>query len=353
MTLDLDDPLPRASTLRSPIVASASPLNADPAHGAAPRGRRRRGDRAAVAVRGGDRGRGARAEPRARAGHRALRRGARLLPGGRATSPTPVTGTSPASSGSSARSSIPVIASLNATTHGRLGPLRAAHRRTRAPMRSSSTSTTSPPTRRRRGRRSRPPTSSSSRPCGPRSRSRSRSSSARTTRRSAHFAAAVVDAGADGLVLFNRFYQPDLDLESLDVVARVELCRPVRSCAFRCAGSPSSGPRSGRPSASPRARVSTTGTTSVKALAGRRRRRDAHLGDPAPRAGASSARSKARLRAWLDEHEYESVGQLRGSASRRDGARTHPPSSGRTTCGRSARGARRPSSRRPRRAVQR
>ena len=34
----------------------------------------------------------------------------------------------------------------------------------------------------------------------------------------ANFAASVVDAGADGLVLFNRFYQPDLDLDTLDVV---------------------------------------------------------------------------------------------------------------------------------------
>ena len=29
----------------------------------------------------------------------------------------------------------------------------------------------------------------------------------------ANFAAAAVGAGADGLVLFNRFYQPDLDLD--------------------------------------------------------------------------------------------------------------------------------------------
>lgn len=33
----------------------------------------------------------------------------------------------------------------------------------------------------------------------------------------AHMAARLDDAGADGLVLFNRFYQPDFDLESLDV----------------------------------------------------------------------------------------------------------------------------------------
>jgi dihydroorotate dehydrogenase (fumarate) len=35
-----------------------------------------------------------------------------------------------------------------------------------------------------------------------------------------------VDAGADGLVLFNRFYQPDFDLEELEVVPDLELSSP-------------------------------------------------------------------------------------------------------------------------------
>jgi dihydroorotate dehydrogenase (fumarate) len=38
-----------------------------------------------------------------------------------------------------------------------------------------------------------------------------------------NFASRLVEAGADGLVLFNRFYQPDLDLESLDVVPNLVL----------------------------------------------------------------------------------------------------------------------------------
>ena len=42
----------------------------------------------------------------------------------------------------------------------------------------------------------------------------------------ANFAGAVVEAGADGLVLFNRFYQPDLDLDTLDVTPKLELSRP-------------------------------------------------------------------------------------------------------------------------------
>ncbi len=33
----------------------------------------------------------------------------------------------------------------------------------------------------------------------------------------AHTASELVDCGADGLVLFNRFYQPDVDLETLEV----------------------------------------------------------------------------------------------------------------------------------------
>lgn len=39
----------------------------------------------------------------------------------------------------------------------------------------------------------------------------------------AHFARAAVDAGADGLVLFNRFFAPDIDLEDLSLAPRVSL----------------------------------------------------------------------------------------------------------------------------------
>ncbi len=37
----------------------------------------------------------------------------------------------------------------------------------------------------------------------------------------------LVDAGADGLVLFNRFYQPDFDIEKLAVSPVLDLSRPV------------------------------------------------------------------------------------------------------------------------------
>lgn len=39
----------------------------------------------------------------------------------------------------------------------------------------------------------------------------------------AHLATQIADAGADGLVLFNRFVQPDIDLDTFEVRARVQL----------------------------------------------------------------------------------------------------------------------------------
>ena len=43
----------------------------------------------------------------------------------------------------------------------------------------------------------------------------------------AHMAQRLDTAGADGLVLFNRFYQPDIDLENLEILPRVLLSTPM------------------------------------------------------------------------------------------------------------------------------
>jgi dihydroorotate dehydrogenase (fumarate) len=54
----------------------------------------------------------------------------------------------------------------------------------------------------------------------------------------AHVARRLTEAGADGLVLFNRFYQPDLDIENLEVVPHLllstsaELRLPLRWIAI-------------------------------------------------------------------------------------------------------------------------
>jgi dihydroorotate dehydrogenase (fumarate) len=42
-----------------------------------------------------------------------------------------------------------------------------------------------------------------------------------------HIAAQLYEHGADALILFNRFYQPDFDIENLEVRARLELSTPA------------------------------------------------------------------------------------------------------------------------------
>lgn len=44
-----------------------------------------------------------------------------------------------------------------------------------------------------------------------------------------HFAQRLQDAGAEGIAIFNRFYQPDIDLETLEVVPKLELSTPAEA----------------------------------------------------------------------------------------------------------------------------
>jgi dihydroorotate dehydrogenase (fumarate) len=129
----------------------------------------------------------------------------------------------------------------------------------------------------------------------------------------ANFAARVVEAGANGLVLFNRFYQPDIDLDELAVVPRVslshssELRLPMRWTAIL------------RPQLGPGVGIAATtgihtGTDAVKAVmvgADVVALASALLRDGAGRI----ADIESELRAWLVENEYASITQLRGSAS--------------------------------------
>ncbi len=129
----------------------------------------------------------------------------------------------------------------------------------------------------------------------------------------ANFAGRAVAAGADGLVLFNRFYQPDLDLETFDVVARVELSHPsdlrlpLRWIAIL------------RPQLGPDVSIAATsgihgGTDVVKALmvgADVAMTTSALLRHGPDRLAAI----EQELRSWMAANEYESVTQLRGSAN--------------------------------------
>jgi dihydroorotate dehydrogenase (fumarate) len=129
----------------------------------------------------------------------------------------------------------------------------------------------------------------------------------------AHFAREVTVAGGSGLVLFNRFYQPDLDLDTRDVTPRIDLSQPwelrlpLRWIAIL------------RPQLG--AHVSLAATTGV------------HRGGDVVKAllvGADVAMTtsallrrgpehvatiEAELRAWMAEHDYASVSELRGSVT--------------------------------------
>jgi dihydroorotate dehydrogenase (fumarate) len=129
----------------------------------------------------------------------------------------------------------------------------------------------------------------------------------------ADFAAAAIGAGADGLVLFNRFYQPDLDLDSLEVVPRLELSQawemrlPMRWIAIL------------RPQLGPAVSLAATsgvqaGTDVVKCLMVGAD--VAMMTSALLRHGPEHvATVEAELREWMADHEYESVEQLKGSAS--------------------------------------
>jgi len=127
-----------------------------------------------------------------------------------------------------------------------------------------------------------------------------------------HFAGRAVDAGAGGLVLFNRFYQPDLDLETLDVLPQLELSSswelrlPLRWIAILRARLPATSlaASTGVHSAADVAKALLVGadvamTTSALLLHG----------------PGLLLRIEQELREWMVDHDYESVRELRGSVS--------------------------------------
>jgi len=128
----------------------------------------------------------------------------------------------------------------------------------------------------------------------------------------ANMAVRIVEAGADGLVLFNRFYQPDLDLDSLDVVPRLvlstseELRLPLRWIAIL----------RGQVRASLAATTGVhTGLDAAKVLlAGAD---VAMMTSALLRHGPGHVRTVEReLTELLAERDHDSVAQLRGSMSR-------------------------------------
>lgn len=128
-----------------------------------------------------------------------------------------------------------------------------------------------------------------------------------------HMARRFADAGADSLVLFNRFYQPDFDLEHLEVVPNLTLSSsndlrlPLSWIAMLYGRVPldfalTSG-------------VHTAQDVLKAMMAGAN---VAMMASELLSNGIYRIRDiLTDLRAWMIEHEYESIEQMRGSMSQR------------------------------------
>ncbi len=127
----------------------------------------------------------------------------------------------------------------------------------------------------------------------------------------ANMARQLVEAGADGLVLFNRFLQPDIDLETLQVDPTLhlstseELRLPLRWIAIlHGAVDCSLGATTGVHTGEDAVKLLLAGADVTMMASALFRNGPEHL-----------ATVLDGLGTWLDEHEYESVEQLKGSVS--------------------------------------
>ena len=129
----------------------------------------------------------------------------------------------------------------------------------------------------------------------------------------ANLAGQLAEAGANGLVLFNRFYQPDVDLEALEVAPRLELSSsvelrlPLRWVAILH--------RRHRVSLAASTGVHTAEDVLKVLLAGAD---VAMMTSALLRHGPDHLRSvEVGVRDWMDRHGFETVDQLRGRLSQR------------------------------------
>ncbi len=121
------------------------------------------------------------------------------------------------------------------------------------------------------------------------------------------------EAGADALVLFNRFYQPDIDVDSLEVRPDLvlstpyEMRLPLRWIAILCG----------------HVKASLAATTGI--ASGRDVLKAVMAGADAAQVCSVLLRKGTRelgrmlhdIQTWMEEKEYESVRQMKGSMSQR------------------------------------
>ncbi len=128
-----------------------------------------------------------------------------------------------------------------------------------------------------------------------------------------NFAQKLAGAGANGLVLFNRFYQPDLDVEELEVMPKLilsnsnDMLLPLRWIAIMHGRVDTQfAITSGVHSAEDIAKAIMAGSNAVMTAS-----------ELAQNGIAAAEKMTAGFADWMDEHEYESVDQMRGSLSQK------------------------------------
>jgi dihydroorotate dehydrogenase (fumarate) len=132
----------------------------------------------------------------------------------------------------------------------------------------------------------------------------------------ANMARRLEQAGADALVLFNRFYQPDLDLEDLEVTSSLTLSSPyelllrlhwvaVLYGRVRADLAVTGGVHGARDVLKAMMAGATVAMTASALL----KQGIEHL-----------ATIQRDLALWMEKHEYESIRQMRGSLSQRSAA---------------------------------
>ena len=126
-----------------------------------------------------------------------------------------------------------------------------------------------------------------------------------------HFARRLEVAGADGIVLFNRFYQPDIDLDTLQVVPKLELSTSAEAllrirwlAVMYGRVNLSLAATGGFHQVEDVIKALLAGADVVHLCSVLLERGIERLGD-----------ILQALEMWLVEHEYESVSQLKGSVS--------------------------------------
>ena len=127
----------------------------------------------------------------------------------------------------------------------------------------------------------------------------------------AHFATELDVAGADALILFNRFYQPDIDIEQLEVTPKLELSNSselllrlrwlaILSEKVRCSLAVTGGVHT----ALDAIRAIMVGAHAVQMVSALLRRGPAHLRTVLD-----------EMSTWMEDHEYTSLRQMQGSMS--------------------------------------